>query len=203
MAGAATGSAIARMENGVYHFTVEQYHRLIEAGVIPSDERVELLEGVIVRKMPHNPPHDGTVWLAQTTLLARLPAAWIIRVQSAITLSDSEPEPDIILARGPGAPYLQAHPMPSDIGLIVEVADTTLDTDREIKGRTYARARIPVYWIVNIPDGTIEVYTRPVAGKTPRYRTRQDIVPPASVALILDGIEVGQVPAAQLLPPSP
>jgi hypothetical protein len=143
---------------------------MIEAGVFTAADRVELLEGWVVPKMTHNPPHDGTVWLLQTAFLAHLPAEWLLRVQSAITTRDSEPEPDVVVARGPGSRYFRAHPHPADITLVVEVADATLLEDRTDKGRLYARARIPVYWVANLPEKKIEVYTLPRGGKTPGYR---------------------------------
>lgn len=184
----------------VYRFTVEQYHRMIETGILTEGDRVELLEGWIVPKMPHNPPHDGTIWLLQTHLLKRLPSEWILRVQSAITTADSEPEPDLVVARGPGLRYFTTHPEPKDIALVVEVADTTLAEDRERKGRLYARARIPVYWVVNLPEHQIEVYTQPRAGRSPAYRERQDYRAPRPLPLVLGGSKVAQFDMHDLMP---
>jgi Uma2 family endonuclease len=183
----------------VYRFTVEQYHRLIETGILTENDKVELLEGWIVPKMPHNPPHDGTVWLTQTALLPRLPAEWILRIQSAITTPDSEPEPDLVVARGPGLRYFTSHPQPKDIGLAIEVSDTTLHEDRDEKGRLYARARIPVYWIINLPEARVEVYTEPRAGKRPAYRQRKDYTVPQFLPLVLDGREVCRIDLRELL----
>src|SRR4051794_28395359 len=81
-------------------FTVEEYHRMIDAGILGEDDPVELLEGLIVPKMPRNPPHDCGIELAEQSLRSRLPVAWRVRVQSAITTADSEPEPDLAVARG-------------------------------------------------------------------------------------------------------
>ena len=153
-----------------YRFTVKQYHRMIETGVLTEDDRVELLEGRIVPKMPHNPPHDAAVDLAQTMIAAMLPTGWRVRVQSAITTADSEPVPDVAVVRGPARRYARSHPRPRDIALIIEVADTSLREDRNDKGRLYARARIPVYWIVNLLHACVEIYTQPKAGKSPAYR---------------------------------
>lgn len=183
----------------VYRFTVEQYHRMIETGILTTNDRVELLEGWIVPKMPHNPPHDGTVWLVQTALLPRLPAGWILRIQSATTTPDSEPEPDVVVARGPGQRYFTSHPEPKDIGLVVEVSDTTLHEDRDQKGRLFARARIPVYWIINLPESKVEVYTEPRAGKRPAYRQRKDYTVPHPLPLVLDGRMVARIDLYELL----
>src|SRR5687767_8041636 len=102
----------------VYRFTVDQYQRMIKAGILTEDDRVELLEGWIVPKVSHNPPHDGTIWLVQTAILPRLPTGWILRIQSAITTLDSEPEPDLAVVRGPGLRYFSTHPEPQDVGLL-------------------------------------------------------------------------------------
>src|SRR5688572_3142360 len=94
-------------------FTVDEYHRLIETGVLKEDDPVELLEGWIVFKMPRNPPHDTTIDTVQEALRQKLqPPAWRVRVQSAITTSDSEPEPDVVVAAGPPSRYLKRHAGP-------------------------------------------------------------------------------------------
>jgi Uma2 family endonuclease len=174
---------------------------MIETGVLREDDRVELLEGWVLSKMTHNPPHDSTVWLVQTALLPRLPSGWILRTQSAVTLSDSEPEPDVVVAEGPGTRYASAHPKPRDLALVVEVADTSLAEDRQLKGRAYARARIPIYWIVNILERQVEVYTGPRAGKAPAYRQRQDYGQEDEVPQKIGGQDIGPVPVRELLLP--
>src|SRR5205085_4473396 len=100
-------------------FSVEEYHRLIDAGVLAEDDPVELLEGVIVYKMPRNPPHDATIGKVDLCLRARMPAGWTPRIQCAITTVDSEPEPDFVLARGTPDDYMQRHPNPGELGLVV------------------------------------------------------------------------------------
>jgi hypothetical protein len=173
---------------------------MIEAGILTEDDRAELLEGVIVAKMTHNPPHDGTIGLLQAELLKRLPDGWVLRIQSAITLADSEPEPDLAVARGPGRRYVRAHPGPRDLPLLIEVAETTPLQDRNDKGRVYARARIPVYWVVNLMDRAIEVYTEPRSGRSPVYRRRQDYQADQSVPVVLQGQEVGRIAVRDVLP---
>jgi Uma2 family endonuclease len=183
-----------------HRFSVEQYHSMIQTGVLAVDGRVELLEGVIVDKMPHNPPHDACVDLTQNAVANALPKGWRVRVQSAITTEDSEPEPDVAAVRGPARRYTNSHPKPQDIGLVVEVAESSLQEDRETKGRLYARCRIPVYWIVNLRDSQVEVYTQPRAGRKPAYRQRRDYVRHESVPVIIEGRQVGQVAVSDLLP---
>jgi Uma2 family endonuclease len=183
-----------------HKFTVDQYHQMIDAGVFDKYDRVQLLEGRIVDKMTHKPPHDVSVDLTQTAIAALLPADWRVRCQSAITTSDSEPEPDIAVVRGPARRYSQRHPRPRDIGLIVEIGDATLRDDQTIQYRIYARSRIPVYWILNLVDEKVEVYTKPKGGKKPRYEDRRDYAKDESVPLVIAGKLLGTIPVRDLLP---
>jgi hypothetical protein len=190
---------------GSYHsmrrFTVDEYHRMIDAGILDETDRVELLEGSVVVKMPRNPPHDGTIQIARKRLTPVLGPGWDLRIQSAVTLADSEPGPDLAVVRGDERTYLSRHPGPADVGLVVEVADSSLPRDRVDKGRLYARAGIVVYWVVNLVDRQVEVYSRP-SGPTaaPVYGQRQDHRPGSSVPLLLDGTLVGLIAVADLLP---
>jgi hypothetical protein len=173
---------------------------MIETGVLTENDRVELLDGQIVPKMVHNPPHDCCVLLAQTQLLPLVPSSHVVRIQSAITLSTSEPEPDLLVAAGPARRYVRRHPRPNDIELLIEVADSSLSQDREVKGPLYARARIPVFWIVNLIDSCVEVYTQPRAGRSPAYRQRQDYTRNDAVPLVIDGREIARIAVRDLLP---
>src|SRR5438270_1483781 len=146
----------------VRRFTVEEYHQMIQAGVLGEDDDVELLEGWIVPKMPRNPPHDTMISIVMDDVLTRrLPGGYHCRGQSAITTAESEPEPDIAVVRGPKRDYLTRHPGPVDMVLVVEVSDSSLPRDRTIKVRIYAAAAVPVYWIINLVDQQVEVYTDP------------------------------------------
>jgi Uma2 family endonuclease len=182
-------------------FSVAEYHRLIDAGVFRHDERFELLEGLIVVKMTRYPPHDGTISLVEEQLGLVLPRGWYCRIQSAVTTPDSEPEPDLAVVRGTRRSYLTRHPGAGDTALIVEVADASLADDRTLKARLYARAGFPVYWIVNLIDLQIEVYTDPLrSGRRSRYRGLQvyrtgDVVP-----VLVGGRTYGPVAVTDLLP---
>jgi len=173
---------------------------MIATGVLTENDRVELLEGWIIDKMPQHPAHAGTISILLAKLLAKLSKGWIIRVQSPITLEDSEPEPDLAIVRGPEEKYLTAHPEAEDIAVVIEVADSTVEHDRTVKGRTYARARLPVYWIVNLVELKVEIYTQPRAGKTPTYREQEDFGVEHGVPLILAGREVGRFPVRHIFP---
>ena len=182
-------------------FTVDEYHRLINAGVIREGERIELLEGWLVQRTPIQPPHAVAVGLTSDRIDHLLSSDWIIRVRQPITLSGSEPEPDVSVARGKDRDYLGHHPNRTTTGLVIEVADSTLDKDRTVMARIYARDNLPVYWIVNINDEQIEVYTDPTGDcDEPVYRNRRDYHRGEEVPLVLDGVEIARIPVADLLP---
>lgn len=185
----------------VARFTVDEYHQLIQMGVLTEDDPVELLEGWIVPKMPRNPPHDNAIELAQEALGGLLPQGWRLRIQSAVTLPDSEPEPEVAVVRGPVRNYASRHPHPADVALLIEVADTTLTRDRQDKCRMYARATIVWYWIINLVDRQVEAYSDPTGpGAVPAYRQRQDYGVNDAVPLVIEGREVGRIGVTDLLP---
>src|SRR5262249_11983589 len=99
----------------VHRFTVEQYERMAETGVLTSKDRVELLEGVIVDKMPQNPPHNVAIDLARDEVEPLLPSGWRVREQKAVRLAGSEPEPDLAVVRGPVTRYTARHPVAQDV----------------------------------------------------------------------------------------
>jgi Uma2 family endonuclease len=184
----------------VRRFTVDEYHRMIAARILQEDEPIELLEGLLVPKMTRNPPHDTVLGLLEDEISRCLPKAWFRRGQSAMTTPDSEPEPDLAVVRGERRDYRTWHPGPGDLGLVVEVSDSSLFQDRTLKVRIYARAAIPVYWTVNIPDNQVEVYTNP-SGPTAEsaYQQQQIYRPGDQVPLVLDGQEVARIAVADLL----
>jgi len=185
----------------VYRFTVDQYQRLIETGVLNDSENVELLEGLIVPKMKRNPRHDLALELVDEQVRIVLPSGWRVRIQSAITTLDSMPEPDLAIVRGHPRNRRGRHPAALEVGLIAEVSDATLDRDRIEKGRLYAHAEVACYWIVKLIDNKIEVYTDPTGPDVePRYRQRQDFQASDHVPLILAGQLCGQILVADLLP---
>ncbi len=186
---------------GFRRFTVPEYHKLIEIGMLTEDDRVELLEGYLVEKMPHDPIHDGTLQKINRRLLRAIPNGWDLRIQMVATLGQSEPEPDGALVRDDSSGYMTRHPGPADFGIVIEVSNTTLDSDRTDKLAIYARARLPVYWIVNLIDMQIEVDEQP-SGPTvsPDYATRNTYTPGDAVPLVLDGNAVGTIPVSDLLP---
>jgi Uma2 family endonuclease len=183
-----------------HRFTVEQYHAMIDAGILKDGDRCELLEGWIIDKMTINPPHATCVVLAQTYLLSKLPSDWMLRIQLPITLATGEPEPDLLVARGPVRRYGQSHPTPKETGLLIEVADSSLDIDRELKSLVYARAEVQIYWIINLIDSRVEVFTDPTGGKSPAYRKQRNYSATQAVPFVLDGKEIARIPVRELLP---
>jgi Uma2 family endonuclease len=186
----------------VQRFTVDQYHKMIQIGVLGEEDDVELLEGWIVPKMGRNPPHDAVIsWIMNRKLAPKLPEGWFCRAQSAITTSVSEPEPDIAVVRGSELDYLARHPSAADAALVIEVAESSLPGDRLLKARIYAAAAVPLYWIINLLDHQVEVYSDPTGpDNAPAYRSRQDYRAEDLVPLIIDGKDLGAIAARELLP---
>jgi Uma2 family endonuclease len=182
-------------------WTVDEYHTMIRAGVFGRDEQFELLEGWVVPKMSRNPPHDVALDKSQEAIRQRLPRGWRLRVQSAITTKDSEPEPDIAVVRGPAERYLEQHPGSADIQLVVEISESSLPEDRREKMRIYARAGIPTYWIINLVNAQVEVYTRPTGPTAnPAYDEQQSYSATDLVPLYVEGSELESVAVLDLLP---
>ena len=178
-------------------FSVVEYERLVAAGVFDEDDPFELLDGYLVRKMPKNPPHDSCLQLMDEGVRSLLPSGWCVRNQSTIRLPQSRPEPDLCLARGNARSYLTQHPGPEDIGLLIEVADSSLALDRTDKARLYAEAGIDEYWIVNLVDRQIEIYSHPTAEG---YVQMVVFSESQYVPLVLDDVQVGTIPVAEVLP---
>jgi Uma2 family endonuclease len=196
---------VVSVSNGVppllfHRFTVDQYHQLGKAGILTPEDRVELIDGWIVEKAVQKPPHARANVRLQRVLPRVVPNGLQVQFQLPITLSTSEPEPDGVIARGPEDRYDDAHPGPRDVLLVIEVADTTLAFDQGEKLILYAAARLPAYWIVNIPDQRIEVYTNPRGGRRPAYRTRNDYGRGSRVPVILNSQTVGEIAVDDLLP---
>lgn len=181
-------------------FSVRRYQRMIEEGILTPEDKVELLENYVVRKMPKNPPHDGTIDLVKAAVTS-LPAGWLLRVQQTVVLSDSQPEPDFAIVRGNPRSFITRHPVPADVGLLIEVADSSLLRDQRDKTRIYARASIPIYWIVNLVDRRIEVYSQPSGPSAiPLYSSSRNFVDSETLPLELDCKLVAQIPVSDLLP---
>jgi Uma2 family endonuclease len=149
-------------------FTIDEYHRLIESGFLSENDRVELVRGELIKMTAKGTPHTVCNAILCRTLDRLLGDRGAIRGQDPITLpNNSEPEPDVIIARGKDEDYLAHHPYAEDILLVIEISDSTLDYDQKAKLSLYAEAGINNYWIVNLPVRQLERYSQP-------YRDAQD-----------------------------
>jgi Uma2 family endonuclease len=149
-------------ETGLHMWTVDDYHRMIASEILTTESRVELIEGQIIEMSPQQPPHAATTQIASDYLRKLLEGKATIRVQLPITIRpNSEPEPDIAAVRIKLQNYINSHPAPDDIFLLVEVADSTLNTDRNKKSRTYAKAKIQEYWVLDVNSQQIYIFREP------------------------------------------
>lgn len=183
-------------------WTVQEYHRLGELGILASPERTELIAGQIILMVAKGTPHVVTLQLLASHLAEQLGAeqlsrSTLIRTQDPIHLDNaSEPEPDLVIVNGGILNYVDRHPQPADIHLVVEVADSTLKYDCEVKNQLYARASIAEYWVVDVKNRQVHIFRDPM----PTGYTSQLIVSePQSVSpLAFAGIVLS---IASILPP--
>jgi hypothetical protein len=181
-------------------FSIDEYHEMIRAGILTEDNPVELLEGYLVLKMPRSHAHDFALRSLERRLHKLVPDEYTVSSQCAATYDDSEPEPDFTIARGPDTTYRTRHPGPSDTAVVIEVSASSLGRDRTEKARIYARAVIPVYWVVNVVDRVVEVHTEPSGpGDAPAYAQRAEYPVGSSVPVVLDGTTVGTVAVADVM----
>lgn len=179
--------------------SVARYHELTRAGAFTEHDAVELLDGVVVEKMSKNPAHRLATRKCDLLLSRLCPAGWHVQNQEPITLQNSEPEPDLAIVRGRLEDYADRHPLGHETTLVVEVAETTLVTDR-YKAELYAQAKIPVYWLINLVDGCVEVMTglQSVNDKV-AYAERKSFKPGEFLPLVVDGHEIQTIAVSELL----
>ena len=146
-------------------FTLDEYHRMIETGILTEDDRVELINGEIIAMSPVNSSHAATVDRISNFLKEEISKSVIVRVQSPLQIPEhSEPEPDVMLLEPRDDFYASAHPQPGDVYLLIEVADSSVRIDREVKLPLYASSEVLEVWIVNLADKQIEVFRSPSSG---------------------------------------
>ncbi|MEH2163011.1 MAG: Uma2 family endonuclease [Nostoc sp.] len=167
-------------------FTIDEYHRLIELEFLHESDRIELIRGELIQMVAKGTPHTvcGSILCRQLDRL--LGDRAVIRGQDPITLlSQSEPEPDVAIARGKDEDYLAHHPYPEDIFLVIEISDSTLDYDQTTKLKIYAEAAISDYWIVNLNVRQLERYSQPYQNSQGEfnYLSKQISLPHQSVAI--------------------
>lgn len=194
----------AYTDEPIFRLSVDQYHELIRSGKLTEDDPVELLEGILAFKIPKNTPHATATRLCRRAVEPLLPTDWFYDAQEPITLADGEPEPDGMVVRGRIEDYARNHPGPRDISLVIEIADTSLERDRGIKMRSYARAAIPVYWILDLEGRALEVYNDPDANAAPdpSYRNRERLSEEQTVTLAIAGQARGKIRVSSFLSPA-
>ena len=146
-------------------FTVDQYARMVELGILTKYDHVELIHGEIVEKMPIGRGRFAAVAALTTLLIERLGRRVVIGSSGSLRVPPrSTPEPDLLVLGPRPDFYREADLRPDDVRLLVEVADTSLRYDREVKGPLYAAAGVPEYWIVDVEGGAVEIYRDPAPG---------------------------------------
>lgn len=145
----------------ITRYSVDDYEEMVRLGVLTENDRVELIRGEIVAKMPIGPGHAGCVNRSNRLFTRVLGQAAIVASQNPVRLPDSEPEPDISVLRPHSDFYSSGHPEPLDIFLIIEVVDSSLHDDRTIMKAIYAESGIVEYWIVNLVDECLEIHRGP------------------------------------------
>jgi Uma2 family endonuclease len=177
--------------------TVDEYERMAAAGVFNEPKKFELVDGYLVTKMPKSPEHSFSTNKLLKATERMLPPGWTSQKEDPVRIpAYDEPEPDVAIIRGADSDYRHRIPDVADVGLLVEVSRTNPSADR-LQGIFYARGGILIYWIVNLIDRQVEVYTDPgPAG----YATRQDFPSGQQVPVVIDGQQVGQIAVDDILP---
>lgn len=183
-----------------HRFSVEQYHRMIESGLLTRADRVQLLEGVIVDMTPIGVAHAYAVQGLMRALVRILPDGWDVFVQQPITIGASEPEPDLAIVRGSYSDYSDRRPGAADIAVLIEVADTSVEIDRK-KIAIYAKAGVSEYWLVNLPARQVEVRRGPKTDDISiGYESCDILAANVMLPLVLDGKFVGEIALSRVFP---
>jgi Uma2 family endonuclease len=182
----------------LYRLSLEQYEAMVQSGVFTARDRFHLINGFLVAKMTQNDPHCTADGLCRVALDRVIPHGWHVRSAKPVRLPAqvSKPEPDQCVVRGAIRDYSQRSPEACDVALIVEVSESSLAEDRKL-ARIYGDSGIPVYWIVNLVDRQVEVYTLPYADG---YHARQDFALGQDIPVVVDGLEIARIGVADILP---
>jgi Uma2 family endonuclease len=154
---------LTELENPLRLWTVEDYHRMVEVGILQPEEKVELIAGQILRKMsPQKTPHSTAITRTERVLRKGLGERILLRIQAPIYLNEySEPEPDIAVVYPDSMDYIAHHPYPEDIFLLVEIADKTIKRDCNLKAKAYAKDSIKDYWVLDVKKRQIHLFREP------------------------------------------
>jgi Uma2 family endonuclease len=182
----------------LYRITLEQFEAMISSGAFTKRDRVHLINGYLVARMTELPAHGAACDAIHLSLEPLLPAGWYVRTERVIRVPShsSMPEPDVVVVGGTWREYANRYPEPTDIAMIVEVANSSLNDDPAMAG-IYGSAGVSSYWIINLVDRQVEVYSDPFPGG---YRSRLDHKPGQVVPVVVDGKPVGTIAVDDLLP---
>ncbi len=186
------------LAQSLYRFNVREYHRMLDDGTIAEDERVELIEGLLVVKSRRGRASIVAGNKALRILWRMIPPGWHVAKGSPIRASDwSRPEPDLAIIRGVVEDYDERDATADDTALVVKIAEHPPSADRTDMARLYALAGIPVYWIVNLADAQVEVYSEP---DRDGYQSRQVLGRGQDLPVVIAGIEAAWIAVSDLLP---
>jgi Uma2 family endonuclease len=190
----------ARPEGDPYFLTADDFYRMVDADIFPDDRRVGLWDGWIYEKMAKKQAHDVSSTVAFYTLVRVLPAGWHASVGSPVTLDESRvPLPDLVVRRGDPRDYRHRRAEVADVGLVIELADSSLKFDTSVKLEGYARAGIPTYWVFNLIENVIHAYTDPIPAEG-RFGSLTTVAFDGSLSFQLGELTVGPIAASDLLP---
>ena len=195
------GSVAARphwIPSPLYRMTVEKYESLIASGFFGKRDDVHLINGYLVNRMAESPLHGAVLDLVRLAIEAILLAGWYIRSEKGLRIPSqiSVPRPDLVIVRGAPRDYLARYPEPADTALVVEVSCSSVDQDRAMAD-IYAAGGVPAYWLVNVDDGQVEVYSDPGPDG---YRAHEVLAPGHVLHVVVDGVEIGEIAVADILP---
>jgi len=187
-------SPLAPADPGQYRLTVDEFERIAEG----LDKPVELVDGYLMERTDMDPPHVLVTERLRRRLDRLVPEGWFARDEKPLRIPDfNERLPDVAVVRGDPEVYGTRHPGPEDIAILIEVSASTIRRDRGEKQTLYGSSGIPIYWIVNLKNRQVEVYTSPGPDG---YASRNDFREGHDVSVVIDGVEVGRIAVADILP---
>ena len=177
--------------------TVDEFDRIVASGSLNEPKKIELIDGYLVTKMTKSAEHGYSVKQVLKALETTLPVGWTWRMEQPVRIPPyDEPEPDAAIIRGSDADYKHRLPDATDVGLVVEVAAKSVIADRR-QANLCGSSGIPVYWIINLVDRQVEVYTDPGPSG---YAIRQDFTSGEQLPVVIDGRQVGKIAVDDILP---
>jgi hypothetical protein len=183
--------------------SLKKYEAMVRSGVFTNRDRLVLIEGFLVEKVTQYPPHTISCELCRAVFQQVIPSGWHPRSDRPLRVPSraSMPEPDLVVARGAIRDYVAGDPGPAEVAMVLEVADLSLDDDRNVMARVYGGAGVTIYWIVNLVDRQVEVYSAPSGPAEPVGFRHCDVYQVGQhVPVVIDGVEIGQIAVTAIMP---